>query len=33
MKTEGSLLQSQHSATGLYPKTDASSPHLPTLLP
>jgi hypothetical protein len=33
METEGSLPCSQETAAGLYPKPDASSPHLPTLFP
>jgi len=31
MEPEGSLLYSQEPATGLYPKPDEYSPHLPTL--
>jgi len=33
MEPEGSLQCPQHPTTGLYPKPDVSSPHLPTLLP
>jgi len=33
MEPEGSLLCSQEPATVPYPKTDAPSPHLPTLFP
>jgi len=33
MVPEGSLLCSQEYTTGPYPEPDASSPHLPTLLP
>jgi hypothetical protein len=33
MELEGSLPCSQQSATGPYPDPDASSPHLPTLVP
>jgi hypothetical protein len=31
MEPDGSLLGSQESATGLSPKPDEFSPHLPTL--
>jgi hypothetical protein len=33
MEPEGSLPCSQQPATGLYPKPDASIPHVPTLFP
>jgi len=33
MEPEGSLSCTQEPTTGPYPKSDASSPHLPTLLP
>jgi hypothetical protein len=31
MEQECSLLSSQKHATGLYPKPDETSPHIPTL--
>jgi len=33
MKPEGSLLCLQDTATGPYPKSGASTPHLPTKFP
>jgi hypothetical protein len=33
MEPEGSVPCSQEPATDSYPKLDASSPHIPTLLP
>jgi hypothetical protein len=33
MEPEDSLLCSQETATGPYPKSNESSPHLPTLYP
>jgi len=33
MKPEGPLQSSQQPATGHYPKSGASSPHLPTPFP
>jgi hypothetical protein len=33
MELEGSLPSSQEHATGPYPESDASSPHLSTLFP